>query len=74
MDELIYIHGTTSEGRLGAPASHGCIRMSNRDVVDLARRLNLLANPSMSEAELDRLARNDRRRARRCWRAPYACA
>ncbi|HEY0151172.1 MAG TPA: L,D-transpeptidase [Longimicrobium sp.] len=61
MDELIYIHGTTSEGRLGAPASHGCIRMSNSDVVDLARRLNLIANPSMSEAELDRLARNDRR-------------
>ncbi|HLM66446.1 MAG TPA: L,D-transpeptidase, partial [Longimicrobium sp.] len=61
MDELIYIHGTTSEGRLGAPASHGCIRMSNRDVIDLARRLNLIANPSMSEAELDRLARNDRK-------------
>jgi len=61
MDELIYIHGTTSEGRLGAPASHGCIRMSNSDVIDLARRLNLIANPQMSEAELDRLARNDRR-------------
>jgi lipoprotein-anchoring transpeptidase ErfK/SrfK len=61
MDELIYIHGTTSEGRLGAPASHGCIRMSNTDVVDLARRLNVLADPAMPEAELDRLARNDRR-------------
>lgn len=61
MDELIYIHGTTSEGRLGAPASHGCIRMSNSDVVDLARRLNRLADPAINEAELDRLARNDRR-------------
>lgn len=61
MDELIYIHGTTSEGRLGAPASHGCIRMSNRDVIDLARRLKRIADPQISEAELDRLARNDRR-------------
>lgn len=31
----IYIHGTDEEGRLGAPASHGCIRMSNRAVVHL---------------------------------------
>ena len=45
MDDLIYIHGTTSEGRLGAPASHGCIRMSNADVVDLARRLHRIATP-----------------------------
>ena len=56
MDELIYIHGTTSEGRLGAPASHGCIRMSNPDVIDLARRLARIANPSVPDAELDRLS------------------
>jgi lipoprotein-anchoring transpeptidase ErfK/SrfK len=60
MDELIYIHGTTSEGRLGAPASHGCIRMSNADVVDLARRLAKYAAPSVQDAELDRLARPGR--------------
>jgi hypothetical protein len=53
MDELIYIHGTTSEGRLGAPASHGCIRMANADVVDLARRLHRIARPSISDGELD---------------------
>lgn len=35
----IYIHGTDEEGRLGAPASHGCIRMRNRDVVDLYDRV-----------------------------------
>lgn len=29
----IYIHGTNQEHLLGVPASHGCIRMSNRDVV-----------------------------------------
>ncbi len=31
----IYIHGTNQEHRLGRPASHGCIRMSNRDVIEL---------------------------------------
>lgn len=31
----IYIHGTNQEQRLGKPASHGCVRMSNRDVVEL---------------------------------------
>lgn len=31
----IYIHGTNAEGELGAPASMGCVRMSNADVIDL---------------------------------------
>ncbi len=32
----IYIHGTNVESRIGRPASHGCVRMKNRDVVELA--------------------------------------
>ncbi|MGH7198186.1 MAG: L,D-transpeptidase family protein [Candidatus Omnitrophota bacterium] len=31
----IYIHGTPDEGLIGKPASHGCIRMRNADVVQL---------------------------------------
>ena len=31
----IYIHGTNREDLLGTPASHGCIRMSNKDIVEL---------------------------------------
>lgn len=31
----IYIHGTNEEWLLGRPASHGCIRMSNQDVLEL---------------------------------------
>lgn len=31
----IYIHGTPEEGLIGQPASHGCIRMKNQDVIDL---------------------------------------
>ena len=31
----IYIHGTNQEELIGTPASHGCIRMLNSDVIDL---------------------------------------
>ena len=31
----IYIHGTADEGRVGRMASYGCIRMKNRDVIEL---------------------------------------
>ena len=34
-----YIHGTDQEETLGAAASHGCIRMAQADVYDLARFL-----------------------------------
>jgi lipoprotein-anchoring transpeptidase ErfK/SrfK len=38
-ERFIYIHGTGEEGRLGKPASHGCIRMRNKDVMDLFDRV-----------------------------------
>ena len=34
-DRFIYIHGTKHEDKIGSPASHGCIRMRNDDVIDL---------------------------------------
>jgi lipoprotein-anchoring transpeptidase ErfK/SrfK len=34
-NRFIYIHGTKHEDRIGAPASHGCVRMRNADVVEL---------------------------------------
>lgn len=34
-ERYIYIHGTHEEGLIGVKASHGCIRMFNRDVVSL---------------------------------------
>lgn len=34
-DRYIYIHGTSHEDLLGQPASHGCIRMANADVIEL---------------------------------------
>lgn len=35
MQRYIYIHGTNEEHLLGTPSSHGCIRMSNKDVIEL---------------------------------------
>jgi lipoprotein-anchoring transpeptidase ErfK/SrfK len=34
-DRFIYIHGTNHEEDIGEPASHGCIRMRNVDLVEL---------------------------------------
>jgi L,D-transpeptidase YbiS len=34
-DRFIYIHGTKHEDKIGRPASHGCIRMRNADVIEL---------------------------------------
>ena len=38
-NRYIYIHGTDEEGRLGTPASHGCIRMANSDVIELYSKI-----------------------------------
>ena len=34
----IYIHGTNEEGLIGEKASHGCIRMSNNDIINLCKK------------------------------------
>lgn len=34
-DRHIYIHGTNHEESIGIPSSHGCIRMYNKDVIEL---------------------------------------
>ena len=34
-DRYIYLHGTNHEHLLGKPASHGCIRFSNADIVEV---------------------------------------
>jgi lipoprotein-anchoring transpeptidase ErfK/SrfK len=34
-DRFIYIHGTKHEHKIGTPASGGCVRMRNADVVEL---------------------------------------
>tara|TARA_B100001167_G_C16771651_1_gene307667 strand:- start:875 stop:1513 length:639 start_codon:yes stop_codon:yes gene_type:complete len=36
----IYIHGTAEEGLIGKPASDGCIRMYNKDVISLFNKVD----------------------------------
>lgn len=40
-DRCVYIHGTNQEHLLGSPSSHGCIRLSNSDVIDLFSRVTI---------------------------------
>ena len=40
-NRYIYIHGTSEEGRLGKPASHGCIRMKNKEVIELYNKIKI---------------------------------
>jgi phosphoserine phosphatase len=47
-DRFIYFHGTNREDLLGTPASCGCIRLSNRDIIEL----HDLVEPGMEVAIL----------------------
>ncbi len=40
-NRYIYIHGTSEEDKIGTPASIGCIRMYNQDVIDLYRMVEI---------------------------------
>jgi UDP-N-acetylmuramate--alanine ligase len=39
LERYIYLHGTNHEGELGRPASHGCVRLANADVIQLFDRV-----------------------------------
>ena len=37
----IYLHGTNHENKLGHPVSHGCIRFSNSDIIEIFDQLEV---------------------------------
>ena len=49
MQRYIYIHGTPYENVLGHPASEGCIRMGNRDVIELFNLISIGTHVLISE-------------------------
>jgi len=57
---LYYIHGTPYRKSLGTPASHGCVRMANSDVIELARLVHEHASPGVSNSLIERLVGNPR--------------
>ncbi len=40
-ERYIYLHGTNHEEKLGRPASQGCIRFSNRDILEVFESLQV---------------------------------
>ena len=52
---LYFIHGTPDHENMGRPASHGCVRMLNRDVIALSRLLHARAAKHVASAEIDRI-------------------
>ena len=52
-----YLHGTPDTASIGQPASHGCVRMLNRDVIALARLLHRHAQPTVAPTEIDAILR-----------------
>ncbi|HVH12682.1 MAG TPA: L,D-transpeptidase [Longimicrobium sp.] len=67
---LYYIHGTPDSASIGQPASHGCVRMRNRDVIALARLLHEHARPTVGSAEIDAILRRSGTTRWSTFRAP----
>lgn len=49
MRRYIYLHGTPDTTTLGQPGSHGCVRMANRDIVELFDLLPLYGEVLITE-------------------------
>lgn len=56
-EPLYYIHGTPESQSIGTPASHGCIRMRDGDVIALARLVHDRAAPSFT-SQIDAVLRS----------------
>ncbi|MEE3190012.1 MAG: L,D-transpeptidase, partial [Pseudomonadota bacterium] len=53
---FIYIHGTPDTEPMGKPLSHGCIRMRNSDVIDLAERIQAGTRVWIQAASFQRIS------------------
>jgi lipoprotein-anchoring transpeptidase ErfK/SrfK len=51
-NRFIYIHGTTEENRLGAPASYGCVRMAAKDVIRVFEQVPIGATVTITKEQL----------------------
>lgn len=52
MRRYIYLHGTPDQTALGTPGSHGCVRMANRDIVELFDLLPVYSEVLIVEGSL----------------------
>lgn len=49
MRRYIYIHGCPDEDEMGVPGSHGCIKMTNKDIINLFDRVQVGARVLITE-------------------------
>lgn len=56
-----YLHGSPFESSIGTAASHGCLRMRNRDAIALARLLQQSTAAPITESDVDALTTRSRR-------------
>jgi murein L,D-transpeptidase YcbB/YkuD len=59
-DTYLYVHGTALTKQIGGAHSHGCVRLKNGDVLDLAR-LVATRTGALSDAEITSLENNSKR-------------
>jgi len=58
-ERCIYIHGTPEEGRIGKPASFGCIRMRSRDVIALYDSVHIGMHVTITQKQISNLIQAD---------------
>lgn len=68
--QYYFFHGTPESGSIGTPASHGCVRLLNKDVIALARLLHERAAPQVSSKDIDRILANSSQTRRVNFREP----
>ncbi|HET9453697.1 MAG TPA: L,D-transpeptidase [Gemmatimonadaceae bacterium] len=56
-----YLHGSPFESSIGTAASHGCLRMRNRDAIALGRLLQQSTAAPITDADVDVLTTRSRR-------------
>ncbi len=54
--DLYFIHGTPRGQSLGQPASHGCVRLANREAVELAALVQRYGSVGLSGSQIDSVA------------------
>ncbi|HET9768953.1 MAG TPA: L,D-transpeptidase [Thermoanaerobaculia bacterium] len=54
--DLYYLHGTPKEHEIGMPASRGCVRLRNEDVIALAQLVHRYGMAPLPDGKLEELA------------------
>lgn len=65
-----YLHGTPHEKELGSPASHGCVRMRNADVIALSKLLHERAQATLAPSEISAILAKPTATRHSAFRAP----